>query len=151
MLCVASPCYWILISGQTQSVGPSNSTCGAEDRPDRPDRRFRIQFKSNKNEHAVSIDSAYKRVFGSGRSTGHDHRCMFILLTPKSQVTDFEFWWTLVFLLVIFVHEVYQACSAYISGVTSSLSANSTEITCGHSEVKSTYPLHSSLRAAPQL
>jgi hypothetical protein len=43
----------------------------------------------------------------------------------------------------------YQACSAYISGVTSSLSANRTGITFGHSEVKSTYLLHSRLRAAP--
>jgi len=53
------------------------------------------------------------------------------------------------FLLAVFVHTNYQACSAYISGVTSSLSANRTEITFGHAEVKSTYLLHSRLRAAP--
>jgi hypothetical protein len=121
-------------------------TSGAEDRPN---RRFRTHFKSNKNEH-VSIDSPYKRVFW-----------MWSLYWPRPQaycctfdtkVTSHRLRFLTrahLFLLAVFVHIGYQACSAYISGVTSSLSANRTEIASGHSEDKITYPLHSRLRAAP--
>jgi len=114
------------------------------------DCRFRIQLKPNKNEHVVSLDSAYKGVFW-----------IWSLYWPRQQMCCCTFdtkvashrirflTWARVLLLTIFVHAGCQACSAYISEVKTSLSANRTDITSGHSEVKSTYTLHSRLRTAP--
>ena len=63
--------------------------CGAEERPN---RRFTIHFKPNKKEHSSASIHHTKCSFGSGRSTGHDHRYIVALVTPESQDSDFDLW-----------------------------------------------------------
>jgi len=108
----------------------------------RTDRTAGSGFNSSRIR--TNTSSAYKRVFWFWSL--YWPRPQMCCCTFDTKVTSHRLRFLTgahVFLLAIFVHTGYQACSAYISGVTSSLSANRTEITYGHSEVKSTYPLYS--------